>query len=140
MHRPSCPFPGPALRSYPAVNKKNNLGCAYGNDVLRFLSCDITAMRQLALENTPVNDKSTTIITLVNDVPYGGTGGGRYSSVYAGEWEQCTTDTNGCFQICTADEEGCPAGVKEYWKSKAGNSFMQVRPTLDSTRRHAHLT
>ena len=108
-----------------AVNKKNNLGCTYGNDVLRFLSCDITAMRTLALDNTPVNEKSTTIIALVNDVAYGGTGGGRYTSVYAGDWEKCP-DATDCIAVCKADDEGCPAGEYEHWRSKQDNKFMQV--------------
>ena len=55
----------------------NNLGCAYGTPTPSLISCDRAAVQSLA-SFAPVSD---IIVTLINDVDYGGTGGGGIATV-----------------------------------------------------------
>mmetsp|Transcript_79925 Transcript_79925/g.141116 ORF Transcript_79925/g.141116 Transcript_79925/m.141116 type:complete len:1152 (-) Transcript_79925:2138-5593(-) len=65
------------------VIKANNLNCKYGTSHLRYLSCDYKMVQALG-SNAPPNPGKTTLIVLVNDVVYGGTGGNRVAVVYTG--------------------------------------------------------
>eukprot|EP01006_Ploeotia_vitrea_P042697 TRINITY_DN66655_c5_g6_i3.p1 TRINITY_DN66655_c5_g6~~TRINITY_DN66655_c5_g6_i3.p1 ORF type:complete len:1205 (+),score=113.83 TRINITY_DN66655_c5_g6_i3:373-3615(+) len=111
-----------------AVDKKNNLDCTYGSDTLRFLSCDPQKALALASE-TPANPESSIVITLVNDIYYGGTGGGNKAYVYVGEWTKLASPEDGDhLEVCTEDIEvaACPTEKKAYYQMGEKNNFFQV--------------
>jgi len=116
---------GSAHQGYTKVDKANSMNCVYGTEQIRYLNCDIDLMKKLAFDNTPANPKNTVVQTLVNDNIYGGTGGSRFCTVYAGEWTKCETPTD-CVEVCDEDVRGCPNGKKTAWKANADNKYMQV--------------
>lgn len=62
---------------------KNNLDCAYGENSYRILSCN-RAKVSLVGSYAPPPPQRAVYVVIVNDVLFGGTGGGRICSVYAG--------------------------------------------------------
>ena len=65
------------------VLKNNNLDCRYGTTQLRHLNCDFSKVQALGSQ-APPNVEKATVIALVNDVTYGGSGGNRVASIYTG--------------------------------------------------------
>eukprot|EP01006_Ploeotia_vitrea_P025819 TRINITY_DN58712_c0_g2_i1.p1 TRINITY_DN58712_c0_g2~~TRINITY_DN58712_c0_g2_i1.p1 ORF type:complete len:1159 (+),score=169.54 TRINITY_DN58712_c0_g2_i1:50-3526(+) len=104
--------------------KANNLNCQYGTKILRLLNCDFNLMQQLAFDATPAEPSHTTIVTFVNDDLYGGSGGWRTSSLYAGAWQECDPNNRApTGSNCIVINEG---GKKVGWEPSIGNKFLRV--------------
>eukprot|EP00760_Papus_ankaliazontas_P034105 PhM_4_TR6978/c0_g1_i1/m.6561 len=65
------------------VSVDNNLGCSYGRDVERQLTCTRALVLSLA-SLAPAHDLT---VVLVNDNLYGGTGGSGVAHVYTGQYQ-----------------------------------------------------
>ena len=72
------------------VLKDNNLGCKYGIESVRLLTCDWGKMLALA-SVTGADPATTTAVALVNDGIYGGVAvlSGGLTALYTGNWGSC---------------------------------------------------